>query len=167
MSSARLGIDGAPIATLTTQPFIFDSPATLGDHTVKVIAADTQGTEGFEGITVTIGEPCGIPGDCANQGDNLTCVGGRCVPGEGAPGGLGTECEEDTECFSGRCEHSNEGSYCVEACEPGSGDCPGGFQCISSGGGVCWPGEGDGGGCLSAGNDTPTLPMAWASPSPP
>lgn len=161
VASVRLEVDGQSSGTVTSVPYILDAPSNLseGVHVVKVTAVDTQGTEGSTQINVVIGEPCETPGDCSEQGENLTCVGGRCVPGSGAPGGLGTDCEEGTECSSGRCEHSSEGSYCVEICTVGSDDCPGGFQCISGGGGVCWPGEGDGGGCLSTNNDTPTLPI--------
>ncbi len=162
VASVRLEVDGQTSGTVTTVPYILDAPDNLdeGVHVVKVTAVDTQGTEGSTTINVVIGEPCETPGDCSEQGENLTCVGGRCVPGSGAPGGLGTNCEEGTECASGRCEHSSEGSYCVEVCTVGSDDCPGGFDCIEGGGGVCWPGDGDGGGCLSADNDTPTLPIA-------
>jgi len=162
IASASLLINDDVISTVTTPPFVFNAPATLGEgtHRVQVTAIDTQGTSGSSAVhSVVIGEPCETPGDCAEQGENLTCVGGRCVPGEGADGGLGDECEEDSECLSGRCEHSvDDGSYCVEECELGSNDCPGGFDCI--GGGVCWPGDGGGGGCLSSSGENPTLPIA-------
>lgn len=164
VADVTLVVDGQTIDTISTSPYVFNTPETLseGTHTLVVRATDNQGTEGSAQISVNIGPPCETPGDCAAQGDNLTCVGGRCVPGEGADGGLGDTCMEDSECFSGRCETATTGeSYCVEACTPGSSDCPGGFQCISAG--VCWPGDDDGGffGC-STGDDgrVPTLPIA-------
>jgi hypothetical protein len=111
-----------------------------------------------------IGEPCATPGDCAVQGDNLTCVGGRCVPGEGADGGLGDMCESGPDCYSGQCASDSSGNkYCVESCTLGSSDCPGDFGCldVGNGNGVCWPGAGDGGGCLDASGDAPTMPIVF------
>jgi hypothetical protein len=163
ITQVELFIDDESIDVLTIAPYIFSTPDNLGDgtHRVTVTATDGQGTPGSATVDVIIGAPCETPGDCAEQGDNLTCVGGRCVPGEGAEGGLGSECTEDAECYSGLCQGSNEGSFCVESCELGSDDCPGGFGCIAGGdGGICWPGAGGGGGCLSADHETPTLPIA-------
>ena len=163
IASASLIVNDAVIDTVTTPPFVFNAPTGLedGSHRVQVSAIDTQGTSGTSPVhTVVIGPPCETPGDCAEQGPDLTCVGGRCVPGEGADGGLGDDCEEDSECLSGQCEHStDDGSHCVESCELGSSDCPSGFQCIGSG--FCWPGDGGGGifGCQTGEGSTPTLPI--------
>jgi MYXO-CTERM domain-containing protein len=163
VAQASLEVNDAVVQTLTTPPFYFNAPDDLtdGTHRVRVVATDTQGTQGASAVvSVVIGPPCETPGDCAEQGENLTCVGGRCVPGEGADGGLGDECEDDANCLSGQCEHStDEGSHCVESCELGSSDCPSGFKCIGSG--FCWPGDDGGGlfGCSTGDGSTPTLPI--------
>jgi hypothetical protein len=161
-----LQIDGTNIDTIMTPPYIFATPEDIaeGNHTVTVRAVDEAGTQGSASVSVVIGPPCETPGDCQDAGDGWTCVGGRCVPGEGEIGGLGTTCEDDTECFSGNCQSDTEGnSYCVEQCDPDGDDCPGGYGCVETGdSGVCWPGAGGGGGCLSASSDfgsTPTLPI--------
>jgi len=166
IGSASLIVDGQTILTLTLPPFVFNAPETLleGTHTVTLRATDFQGTVGEDSIDVVIGEPCETPGDCVEQGDNLTCVGGRCVPGEGADGGLGDECESGPDCFSGQCASDGEGNkYCVESCDLGESDCPGDFGCldVGNGNGVCWPGAGDGGGCLDAGGEAPTMPIVF------
>lgn len=163
IASASLIVNDTTVQTVTTPPYIFNAPTGLedGSHRVQVTALDSQGTSGASAIhTVVIGPPCETPGDCAEQGPDLTCVGGRCVPGEGADGGLGDDCQEDSECLSGQCEHStDDGSHCVESCELGSSDCPSGFQCIGSG--FCWPGDDGGGifGCQTGEGSTPTLPI--------
>ena len=131
---------------------MWNAPATLGqgNHIVKVIGYDIGGTPAEVSITVTIGKPCGKASDCAG---GQTCVEGRCVAGSDVDGGLGTTCTTNTDCKSGQCGSDGAGnSYCVEVCNPGANGCPSGFGCLEAGGGgVCWPGAGDGGGC-SAGS---------------
>src|SRR5205085_8772052 len=101
---------------------------------------------------VTIGSACGKPADCANSTD--TCVDGRCVPGTGVQGGLGSACVANTDCASGQCATDSEGeSHCVESCSISADACPSGYDCIDAGmgdNGVCWPGGG-GGGCDAGG----------------
>lgn len=167
ITSATLTVDNQTVQTLTTPPYIFNAPGSLGEgtHRVTVTAVDSLGTSGSASVDVNIGPPCETPADCAGQGENYTCVGGRCVPGEGAPGGLGEECMDNSECYSGQCATAGEDRYCVEPCEVGGSDCPSGFQCLDAGGsGVCWPGGGDGdpeGGCSSsAGNGAMTSSLA-------
>ena len=166
VASVSLAIDGQTIDTITSPPYVFDTPATLADgaHTLLVRAVDAREAEGTAEIQITIGAPCETPADCEAQGDDLTCVGGQCVPDEGADGGLGDPCADDSECLSGRCETSTTGeSYCVEPCALDGDDCPGGFQCL--GDGFCWPGD-DGsilGGCGASshrGGGVPILPLA-------
>lgn len=165
IASARLDIDNQAVLTLTSPPFVFNAPTTLGEgtHQVRISAIDGQGTEGSAVISVVIGEPCDSTSDCEAQGDGLVCVDGRCVAGSGVDGGLGTTCADDVDCTSGRCEHSNEGSFCVEECDPAADGCPSGFRCLTAG--VCWPGGDDGSsvGCAATGRgdgDVPTLPIA-------
>jgi MYXO-CTERM domain-containing protein len=158
ITSATLTVDNQAVQTLTTPPYVFNAPGSLGEgtHRVTVTAVDSLGTSGSASVDVNIGPPCETPADCAGQGENYTCVGGRCVPGEGAPGGLGEACMDNSECYSGQCATAGEDRYCVEPCEVGGSDCPSGFQCLDAGGtGVCWPGGGDdtSGGCSSSSGD--------------
>jgi hypothetical protein len=160
VAAVTLEIDGTVIATDTTAPYAFDTPTDLADgtHRVTVRAIDVPGATGQASIDVVIGAGCQTAADCRGLGEDYVCVGNRCVLGPGSPGGLGSACEDHAGCYSGRCEHDTEGnSYCVEACEPGGDDCPAGFRCLSAG--VCWPSDGDGGGCRSATGRTPTLPL--------
>ena len=154
----ELWIDGAMTSSLAFPPYALNAPDDLADgtHQVKIIAYDLQDTPGEDSVDVIIGEPCATPGDCVDAGENYTCMGGRCVPGEGAVGGLGTSCESGVDCFSGICLSSNSGSLCGEVCERGGGQCPDGYGCLelSDGTGSCWPGVDEGGGegdCSSAG----------------
>jgi hypothetical protein len=166
LSKVELRIDNQLVQTIQTPPYAFNAPDDLGDggHRVEVRGFDTQGTPGSAFIDVIIGEPCETPGDCQDIGENYTCVGGRCVPGEGTPGGLGEPCTADTECFSGLCLSSGDDQRCVESCDPGQGQCPDSFQCIEfEDSGVCWPGgSGDGeepGGCASSDGHGGALPI--------
>jgi uncharacterized protein (TIGR03382 family) len=162
---ASLYINNQLIKTVNTPPFVFNAPDTMADgtHHVEVRAFDTQDTAGSDFIDVVVGEPCTIPGDCSAQGENFTCVGGRCVLGTGSPGGLGEYCENSTECYSGYCADDGVSRLCAENCY-GPGECPGGFACVETGGGdsICWPGAesgSDSGGCSSAGGGA-ALPIA-------
>jgi uncharacterized protein (TIGR03382 family) len=164
---AELLINNQVVQTITSPPYTFNAPVTLGDGTYQVTVRgfDIQDTPGSETISVIIGEPCDTPADCQEVGENYTCVDGRCVPGEGAPGGLGTECTDGTQCFSGICLGTADISLCVEVCTLGEDGCPGGYDCVEDGGGggVCWPGDGGGddggGGTCATGGNNPTLPI--------
>jgi MYXO-CTERM domain-containing protein len=160
VAKVELYINNTKTGEVTTRPYVFNAPTTLepGTHTVKVTAYDIHGTDASASVQVVIGEPCGKPADCPSDTD--TCIGGRCVPGPGVQGGLGSPCENGTECASGQCVEEVSGAkYCVEPCTLGTDECPAGFGCVANGqGGVCWPGVGEGGGC-SAGNDAGGLAM--------
>lgn len=152
VGSVDLLIDGTVVETLTQPPFTFDSPASIaeGSHQITITATDLQGTPGTANVSVNIGPPCQSGDECSGQGDGLTCVAGQCVPGPDAAGGLGTTCTKSEDCSSGQCASDSTDSYCVEKCQLGSKDCPGGFDCIDAdGNGVCWPSSG--GGCAVAG----------------
>jgi hypothetical protein len=154
LSKAELRIDNRLVQTVETPPYDFTASADLGEgnHRVEVRAFDLQGTPGSAFVEVVIGEPCEDDDDCAASGDDMVCVGGRCVLGEGGDGGLGDTCTGDAECYSGLCLSDGTDAYCVEGCELESDDCPSGFGCLGfEGGGVCWPGaDGGGGGCASS-----------------
>jgi hypothetical protein len=154
VSKVDFKVDGQVVMSLTRGPFVINSPSTLGNgtHTVDVIAYDAQGTPGTGHVEVVIGPPCQKPSDCSNNTD--TCIGGRCVPGPGVQGGLGTMCTAGTDCASGQCASDGTSMYCVDTCM--KGQCPSGFGCETPTGmtsGYCWPGFDDGsggGGCAVA-----------------
>ncbi len=154
-SKAELRIDGNLVSTLTTAPWVWNAPASVGqgNHTINVKGFDVGGSPAEATVHIVIGAACKKPGDCANDHD--TCVDGRCVAGEGTTGGLGSPCAKNEECKSGQCGSDGQGnSYCVENCDPAANGCPSGFGCIMSGAsGVCWPGAGDDGGGCSANTD--------------
>jgi hypothetical protein len=155
IAKVELRVDNVLVMpTITKPPYAFNAPATLmpGSHHVEVTAYDAHGTPGKGAIDVMIGPPCEKPADCAVATD--TCVGGRCVPGPGVPGGLGTTCTDNSQCAEGQCASDGTNMYCVSMCM--KGQCPDGFGCLSTGAdpnvGACWPGYDDGsGGCSVAG----------------
>jgi hypothetical protein len=128
---------------------------------VKVIGYDIFGTSASDEVSVVIGKPCNGNNDCPNATD--ACIGGRCVAGPDAVGGLGQPCTSNPDCKSNMCATDSDGSkHCTESCVLGEGQCPDGFGCLEAapGQGVCWPGfdDGTGGGCCSA-NSEPAGPM--------
>ncbi len=149
VTKVDIAVDGQIVKTLTTGPYVLSAPATLtaGPHKIEVTAYDPHGTPGKGTVDVMIGPPCKESSDCAEETN--VCVGGRCVPGSGVDGGLGTTCVTNDDCSSGKCASDGTKLYCVEQCVVG--DCPSGFGCQETGNnqGVCWPGfdDGTGGGC--------------------
>lgn len=153
VSRAELYIDNNKVATVNAAPWVFNAPASItaqGNHLVKVIGYDIAGTPGEATVTVAIGHPCDDDHACSDSTN--ACVDGRCVPGSGVDGGLGTVCTDNAQCKSGQCASDAQGNkYCVETCNPDNDGCPGDFGCIEAGtGGVCWPGAGGGGGCSTS-----------------
>jgi hypothetical protein len=157
LSRCELRIDSQLVETLDAEPCAFTAPGDLGEgtHQIEVRGYDLQSTPGSASIEVVLGDPCEDDDDCEDEGDGYTCVGGRCVPGSGTPGGLGEECTSDDQCFSGLCLTSGDERRCVESCDLAGDDCPGGFDCLDfDGGGVCWPGAGgEPGGCTTTSSD--------------
>jgi len=146
-------------------PIKFFAPLTLseGDLVLEVRAADTYGAKSLAQVLVSMTAQCSRANAC--EGDNA-CVQGRCVPGPGAPGGLGASCQDDSEC-SGVCAGGKESeeSVCAEACLTTTAECPGGFTCERGKAltAVCWPAAG--GGCqtpLSGGSHTPSVLFGFA-----
>ncbi|MEO7097438.1 MAG: Ig-like domain-containing protein [Polyangiales bacterium] len=162
VSRAEMYVDNMLFQTVMAAPYAFNAPASLGNgtHTVKVIGFDIYGTSATASVQVVIGKPCGGDGDCPTDTD--VCLGGRCVAGPEATGGLGAECMSSVNCAGGECQGDATGEkHCVESCVLGEGQCPDGFGCLEAGAdkGVCWPGFDDGtGGCCSANSD-PAGPM--------
>ena len=164
----ELHINGMMTSQLVFGPYAFNAPTTLADgtHTVKAVAYDVFGTAAETTVQVVIGKPCGKPADCARDTD--TCIGGRCVPGPGVQGGLGSTCTSGADCASGQCAADSSGAkYCVEDCVLDAGQCPDSFGCLDAGGrGVCWPGydDGSGGFCSTGGpGGAVSLGLAFAA----
>ncbi len=166
VARVELYVDNTLVQTSTSAPYAFTASSTLpdGTHDVKVVGFDGKGAAGTASVQVVIGKPCGGDGDCANATD--VCLGGRCVAGPDAAGGLGVTCNVGTDCRSGQCQGDSTGEkHCVESCVLGEGQCPDGFGCLeaSPDRGVCWPGFDDGtGGCCSANSD-PAGPMVLSA----
>lgn len=163
VAKAALFIDGKQVSVLTGSPFVWTAGANVGQglHTIKVSGFDIGLTETDAAIRVTLGHACKNNGDCDD--DTAACVDGRCVPGSGVDGGLGTTCTSNPECKSGSCAGDADGNhFCVEACDPTAAGCPSGFDCIDTGNGngACWPSAG--GGCLSASGGTGSMMMLLA-----
>ena len=166
VASAELRVDGALIQSATTArgPYAFTGPGALADgtHTIEVTGYDNLGTPGRARVQVIVGAGCKAAADC--PADTATCLGGRCVAGPGAPGGLGESCTAQTDCKSWQCANDNGAQFCVESCKPGQ--CPANFGCRDDGqgGGVCWPGyDESSGGCAVTphhAGDPPIGPIA-------
>jgi hypothetical protein len=167
ITKVELTVDGALVQTLMTQPYGFNAPTTLGggSHTVVVSATDAHGTVGTKTITVNIGPPCSSAADCPTSTD--ACIGGRCVPGPGVAGGLGTTCTANSDCGDQNCASDGTSQYCTTACT--QGQCPDGFGCLPTMDGAtmgyCWPGYNDGGssGCNSGAGGSVTCGLAFAA----
>jgi len=157
VSKVELRVDGNLVSTITSTPYVFNAPDNLasGQHTVEVTGYDSHSLPGKASIHAIIGEPCTKAADCPDA--TQTCVGGRCVPGSGVPGGLGSTCKLPSDCLEGECASDGTNMYCTADCTPGQ--CPSGFGCLPNGtgsgnAGVCWPGYDDGsggGGCSTQG----------------
>ncbi len=157
-------LDGAPYATLTTNPYVTNGPATIADgtHKLRATAVDTQGAEASVEITFTVGTGCEDASDCTTEGAGFVCVDHRCVAGETATGGLGTTCANGADCVSGQCATKDSQQLCTEACDPSADGCPGGYACLSNGagGGLCWPSVANCLGCSTNQSD-PTMPIGF------
>ncbi len=139
---------------------MFNAPDTLGpgQHKVEVTGYDVHNLAGKATINAIIGDPCTKAADCPDSTE--TCIGGRCVPGAGVPGGLGSVCKAPSDCLEGQCASDGTNMYCTSDCT--KGQCPDGYGCLPNGGtdptaGVCWPGydDGSGGGGCSVGGGAP------------
>jgi hypothetical protein len=154
IASAELRVDGALIGVVTAAPYAFTGPAELADgtHTIEVTGYDAAGGAGRSRVQVIVGAGCKAAPDCPRDRD--ACIGGRCVAGPGAPGGLGEVCTASADCASWLCASADGATSCAEVCKPGH--CPSGFGCRTDGrgGGVCWAGVDDhGAGCAAAGSE--------------
>ena len=160
----ELLVDGEVLAMTDTAPFKLVAPTGLaqGAHTLEARATDVQGIEATStAVLVDLGPPCTAASGCT---DGDVCVMGLCVVGPGDPGGLGSDCQGDTECVSDNCVMSSAGgSVCVEACDLSPGSCPSDFECVAAGdnAGVCFPVP-QAGCCDTRGRGNPAGPMLLA-----
>ena len=150
ITKAELRVDGTLVdPVVMSAPYAFNAPTTLqpGSHTVEVTGYDAHGTPGKTSITVTIGPPCTDDSTCSAEAKEV-CIGGRCVPGPNATGGLGMTCTGNEMCGDSNCASDGTNMYCTTKCT--AGQCPSGFGCLpiadGSDAGYCWPGYSDGGG---------------------
>lgn len=157
VAKAELTIDGVSAGALTSSPFQWNSPTSLGQgtHHLVVTGTDLGGNTAMDSVDVMIGTSC-TSGGCTDP--MQVCIDGHCVAGPGNPGGLGTTCTMNSDCASGQCADDGMGhKYCVAPCDPTKNQCPSGFGCVAAGtGGVCWPGAdsgGGGGGGCNTGSD--------------
>ena len=168
IAMVELSIDGTVESpTLTSMPYAFSAPADIasGSHTVQVTAYDGRGSTNSATITVVVSGPCTKASDCPTATD--VCIGGQCVAGPGAAGGLGASCTSNSQCGV-ECGNDGTTQVCTAPCT--KGECPSGFGCDPTGGpdgaGVCWPGydDGSGGGCSTgATGGSLTLGLAGAA----
>jgi uncharacterized protein (TIGR03382 family) len=150
----ELLIDGEKIAESHDEPFTIVAPDVVaeGPHAMEVRAVDIQGTPASVNLDIVMGPPCTASNGCE---DPELCVDGVCLPGPDVAGGLGYDCQGDTECLSRRClkESGETIGHCVEPCSLATaGSCPSSYECIDGGGGagVCWPTESAG--CCDSGS---------------
>ena len=139
-------IDGEHFGKLTMTPFTFKAPSTFanGKHAISIECTTSSLASAQTAFNVTQVPPCTVDADCPSTTD--TCFDGGCIPGTGAPGGLGADCKVDGDCVSTMCGSDGTSNHCVVPCDGAMG-CPGGFSCLSAGPtGVCWPAADDGGG---------------------
>lgn len=159
VASVEIKVDGASKGMVTKPPYNLVAPRDIaeGPHALQVIATDVRGTTGAKTVNIVMGPPCTAAAGCS---DGDVCVAGGCVAGPDRPGGIGSFCQADTECLSGRCVSDTEGNrQCVEACDVNApGACPNDFECVPAGAtGVCWMTGGTG--CCESGRGS-GLPAA-------
>ncbi len=95
--------------------------ATLGPHTLTVIARDQAGNETAKEVPIVV-----------------------------AKLGIGETCLADDACQGGICANTTEGAFCTQSCNLSADDCPDGFECTAAGASaVCVASESTGCGCAS------------------
>src|SRR5690606_31870079 len=130
-------LNGTLIKTLTSAPWDFAAPSTIGQgkHKVELTAYDRGGNTATAVVNVQYGTVCAAAADCTSEGQ--VCLDGHCVAGPSMPGGLGTACTDNAECSSSQCGSDSSGNgYCVESCDLTANACPSGFGCVDVGNGA-------------------------------
>ena len=122
----------------------------IGKQTLTVTALDFGERNAEATVEVIVLQSCAGGASCADG----KCLGDVCYPDKDVAGGLGAECTTAEECATGSCIGDGTTMKCTAQCDPGL-SCPGGYDCVETGGGagVCWPSASEGGGCST--NGTP------------
>lgn len=124
----------------------------IGKQTITVSAMDFAERPVSGTVDVTVLQSCANGASCT---DGHKCLGDVCYPDKDVAGGLGSDCTTADQCATGSCIGDGTTMKCTAQCDPGL-ECPGGFDCVETGGGagVCWPsaGGGEGGGCSTNGD---------------
>ena len=154
----ELWINGVKRGETGMAPYVFNVTGLgEGSATVEGRAYDNAGDMASASVTVTVSNDCNGPSDCPT---GYACEDGECIPGDG---GIGDECEHDTDCISGLCGQIGDERYCSQICSVLANDCPTGFDCVGSGDqGGCVRGadDPDGGGCAVVGGESDDAPVA-------
>ncbi|HUH05231.1 MAG TPA: Ig-like domain-containing protein [Kofleriaceae bacterium] len=136
-----------------TTAYNFLAPDQLPDGylDVEIRAFNDLEVPGSAFITVLKGAPCTSADSCLG---GQSCNDGRCA-WPAPTGELGDECNIQQDCISDLCPENGGEKRCSELCNPQLTDqCGMEFDCLPAGNsGVCWPAEGEGGGCCSVGAD--------------
>jgi MYXO-CTERM domain-containing protein len=148
---ADIKIGTALAGTATDAPYKVTTPLMgmpIGKQTLSVAATDFAERPVTASIEVHVMQSCAGGAACAEG----KCLGDVCYPDKEVAGGLGASCTTAEECSTGSCIGDGTVSYCTAQCDPGL-SCPGGFDCVETGGGagVCWPAQSEGGGCSTSG----------------
>ena len=95
---------------------------------------------------------CKVDSDCNDS--TKICDMGKCVPAPNTPGGDGSVCTMDSDCFSNQCGQVGDQHLCTETCDTSNNQCPSGFDCLPAGtSGACWPSQGSSESSCSSGGD--------------
>ena len=145
MLGAYLSIDHAQISTAKAGIIAFNAPdLAAGQHIVEVSATDAGDRTVTQIVNVNVVGACTADGSCPS---GTLCLGGLCLPGAGAVGGLGSSCAASGDCITGNCATDGTDTLCTGTCDA-DGSCPSGFDCLTASN-VCWPASS--GGCASGG----------------
>ena len=151
-----IAVNSESVASLKASPYITTAPLGISDGELVVTARCTNaaGVQATKAVLVFQSAACNADSDCND--DEEICYLHACIAGPSAAGGLGTKCKDDGACSSKTCVSDGGDARCALACEKSLG-CPGGFECLTTGGsgsgsgsdvvGECWPD----GGCNAGG----------------
>jgi trypsin len=152
------GDSGGPaFATIDGQPTIV-AFTSFGDQDCIQFGAHTRvdAVQAFIREHIRVLDTCSTATDC---GGDRQCVSGQCHAASFSPTGPGSTCATDADCESTMCAKYDGESRCTFPCDSADAtSCPGGFECLGGGAGLCWPAAGAG--CCSANRGGPTAALA-------
>ncbi len=144
-------------------PYSIQIPAAVPDSIVdlQVKAYDDLELVGESAVITLVKGAAGGCTSAASCAEGQRCEAGKCFWDPPA-GEVGDACTFPEFCKSGQCSDSTiqDDGVCTQPCVVGLADaCPNGLECIAVGnGGICYTAA-DGGGCCSAGTETPWAPF--------